>query len=136
MITVYAGGAIDYAEVNTDAWRHELPGLVYCPQCENRGVADPEEIIARNTTALLEADVGVFLLSGQFTVGTPVEIHQRMEVKPETTIIVHPGPIGVFVHVWHLRGAFVVRSLPSAAVRVEMLARVIAHNIARAEQPL
>ena len=112
---VYAGGAIDYADrERTHKWRHDLakmtmPTPVYCPICANQDEADDETIMRRNTTALATAARAVFLLDGTYTVGTPVEIGQRVAyLPPETVAIVHPGPPGVFVRVWQKNGVFVV----------------------------
>lgn len=117
---VYAGGPVDYTDIQSShAWRHELAeaaleaGLtVFCPICANKETKDEQKIIHRNEMALFAADLAVFLLDGAFTVGTPIEIHTRLERRgPGTMAIIHPGPQGVFVRQWKAQGVLVVPSL-------------------------
>lgn len=114
---IYAGGAVDYSNGAGHAWRHALGVSVFCPICENVGLHDAELIMVNNTRALLSCDAAVFLLDGTFTVGTPVEIHNRLGARgPESMLIIHPGRTGVFVRYWASLGVEIVSSFDEARV--------------------
>lgn len=118
---IYAGGAIDYTTHDpTTSWQHRLPELiglepvggVFCPRCANLGNTDDEAVIRNNARALEDAELALFLLDGTFTVGTPIEIHQRIMLSLNLgTVIIHPnGPPGLYVRVWERQGVRVFKS--------------------------
>ena len=110
------GDPLSYAHRDqSDGWRHRLAEHgweVYCPLCANTDSPDDATIMERNDTALLSTDRAVFLLDGWFTVGTPVEIQRRVDLRnPTTAAIVHTaGKPGVFVRTWQRQGVLVVPS--------------------------
>lgn len=130
---IYAGGAIDYRVRGHDFdWQHVIGGpipgaaepptlqyrgeTIYCPRCENRTGGD-KETMKRNRGALAEARMAVFVLDGSYTIGTPVEIEWRMTLwrnRPESTIVIHPGPPGLFVRRWVMMGARLAQTIEEA----------------------
>ena len=116
---VYSGGAVDYGHrQRTHLWRHRLESptwAVYCPICANDDFPDLQTLMMRNELALFTAARCVFLLDGMFTVGTPVEIYQRITHRPPPTVcLIHPGDPGAFVRTWAAAGAAVVQSVEEA----------------------
>lgn len=101
---VYLGGAVDLAHSVHDMfdWRHDRMWIeagirTYCPKCECAGIADPQEIIRKNMTALRAAPVAVFDLRSP-SIGTPIEAWVRIIGYGLPSVIMYPlGPRSVFV---------------------------------------
>lgn len=121
-LTVYTGGAVDYDHLNrTHIWRHELELRApswhwYCPICANADKPDDATVMLRNDKALTRADRAIFVLDGSFTVGTPIEINQKVRQGAWSVCIVHAASRdpGLFVRWWMAQGATVVYNLDEA----------------------
>ena len=114
---LYVGGPVDYAKQDPHGLFHMFgeEGL-YCPMCQFREGESAATTISRNMEACLSAQWAVFFLTGEYTVGTPIEAWLRAEASPDRTVIIS-GSGGLFVRYWSEKGARIVGG-PEAARRL------------------
>ena len=69
----------------------------------------------RNWDAVNDCDVLVaFISTASFSVGTPIEVWEKVRQRPESVVIVHwseDGALGLFVRWWQSRGVEVINAV-------------------------
>lgn len=105
-VIVYAGGPIDFKGENIHddilaQLRAAFPNVTFFdPKTENAGEPDPQVIWARNSKALNEADIGIFLFDDPATgygFGSPIEIASLIAVKKRVIVWHNSDNVGVYL---------------------------------------
>lgn len=60
---------------------------VFCPRCAVEPTDTDDDILNRNFEQVYAAPLAVFRIDGTFTIGTPIEMQQRVQTRPAGTVI-------------------------------------------------